>query len=70
MLSTGEEIRSPQQSSRSGPILAKMPCTIGTECILFAFEFRAGLAIQLSVKMVLITLIGLNYPLISGKINF
>ena len=28
MLSTGEEIRSPQRSSRSGPILAKMPCTI------------------------------------------
>ena len=27
MLSTGEEIRSPQRSSRSGPILAKMPCT-------------------------------------------
>ena len=37
---------------------------------MFAFEFRAGLTIQLSVKMVLITLIGLNYPLISGKINF
>ena len=29
MLSTVEEIRSPQRSSRSGPILAKMPCTIG-----------------------------------------
>ena len=28
MLSSGEEIRSPQRSSRSGPILAKMPCTI------------------------------------------
>ena len=28
MLSTGEEMRSPQRSSRSGPILAKMPCTI------------------------------------------
>ena len=27
MLSTGEEVRSPQRSSRSGPILAKMPCT-------------------------------------------
>ena len=27
MLSTGEEIRSPQRSSRSGPIFAKMPCT-------------------------------------------
>ena len=27
MLSTGEEIRSPERSSRSGPILAKMPCT-------------------------------------------
>ena len=27
MLSTGEEIRSPQRSPRSGPILAKMPCT-------------------------------------------
>ena len=31
MLSTGEEIRSPQRSSRSGPILAKMPCTITYE---------------------------------------
>ena len=28
MLSTGEEIRSPQRRSTSGPILAKMPCTI------------------------------------------
>ena len=28
MLSTGEEIRSPQRISRSGPILAKIPCTI------------------------------------------
>ena len=27
MLSTGEEIKSPQRSSSSGPILAKMPCT-------------------------------------------
>ena len=27
ILSTGEEIRSPPRSSRSGPILAKMPCT-------------------------------------------
>ena len=36
MLSTGEEIRSPQQSSRSGHILAKMPCTIS----------KAGVAVR------------------------
>ena len=33
LLSTGEEIRSPPRSSRSGPILAKMPCTTSSVLI-------------------------------------
>ena len=37
MLSTGEEIRSPQRSSRSGAILAKMPCTIVKDTYLTFF---------------------------------
>ena len=40
MLSTGEEIRSPQRSSRSGPILAKMPCTMKAKEIFFTGEIR------------------------------
>ena len=40
MLSTGEEIRSPQRSFRSGPILAKMPCTIRLLLRLKLFLFQ------------------------------
>ena len=42
MLSTGEEIRSPQRSSRSGPILAKMPCTIAPNGLALRCRARAG----------------------------
>ena len=47
MLSTGEEIRSPQRSSRSGPILAKMPCTN-----------RAMLAVKVLLIIKVATVIG------------
>ena len=49
MLSTGEEIRSPQRSSRSGPILAKMPCTISDFpflVIFLTFQVFRGLSIH------------------------
>ena len=46
MLSTGEEIRSPQQSSRSGPILAKMPCTN----ILWLHSLKIQLKVKLNIQ--------------------